>query len=197
MVEPEQKAAQPRASKNPRALSPRRLAANRNNARKSTGPRTASGKARTSRNALRHGLASISFANTEVSPQIERMAKSICDKDATPLLYEQALIIAESEVLLLRVRAARLAMLERMKKAQLSPKTETPKSPNADHPAPSQRLFEEDRQPVPRNEVEAYFCALPELTKLDGYEQRALSRRRRAIRKFDALKAELLIQRPT
>jgi hypothetical protein len=36
--------------------SPRRIAANRLNARKSTGPRTAEGKRRSRRNALRHGL---------------------------------------------------------------------------------------------------------------------------------------------
>src|ERR1700722_13188808 len=39
-----------------KALSPARLAANRNNAQKSTGPRTATGKQRSSKNALRHGL---------------------------------------------------------------------------------------------------------------------------------------------
>ena len=39
-----------------RPVSPRRIAANRANARKSTGPRTAAGKKRVSRNALKHGL---------------------------------------------------------------------------------------------------------------------------------------------
>src|SRR6185369_5956317 len=39
-----------------RPVSPRRVAANRANARKSTGPRTAAGKKRVSRNALKHGL---------------------------------------------------------------------------------------------------------------------------------------------
>ena len=36
----------------------RRIEANRRNARRSTGPRTAEGKARVSRNALKHGLCS-------------------------------------------------------------------------------------------------------------------------------------------
>jgi hypothetical protein len=39
-----------------RIASPRRLAANRRNALRSTGPRTAAGKQRSSRNALKHGL---------------------------------------------------------------------------------------------------------------------------------------------
>jgi hypothetical protein len=39
----------------PRAITPRRLAANRRNARKSTGPRSLEGKRRSSMNALKHG----------------------------------------------------------------------------------------------------------------------------------------------
>src|SRR2546428_9767702 len=38
------------------AISPRKLAANQQNARRSTGPRTPAGKARVRHNALKHGL---------------------------------------------------------------------------------------------------------------------------------------------
>ena len=41
-----------------KVTSPRRVAANRRNAQRSTGPRTAAGKRRASRNALKHGLCS-------------------------------------------------------------------------------------------------------------------------------------------
>ena len=43
-------------------ISEKRLAANRENAKRSTGPRTIDGKARSSRNAARHGFRSSSFA---------------------------------------------------------------------------------------------------------------------------------------
>jgi hypothetical protein len=43
-------------------ISPRRLAANRANAGKSTGPRTPEGKIRASQNAVKHGFAASSFA---------------------------------------------------------------------------------------------------------------------------------------
>jgi hypothetical protein len=89
-----------------------KIAANRNNARKSTGPRTAAGKKRVSANALRHGLATIARNSAAGSAQIELIAKVICGDAATPAQYEQALIIAESEVVLMHVRAVRVAVIE-------------------------------------------------------------------------------------
>jgi hypothetical protein len=47
--------------------SERQFEANRKNAKRSTGPKTRAGKARSSRNALRHGLARTTIAN-EVPP---------------------------------------------------------------------------------------------------------------------------------
>ena len=43
-------------------ISEKRLAANRENAKKSSGPRTPEGKARSSRNAVKHGFRAASFA---------------------------------------------------------------------------------------------------------------------------------------
>jgi hypothetical protein len=49
-------------SRTPRLVSPKRIAANRANAAKSTGPRTPQGKARSAQNARKHGFTGSTFA---------------------------------------------------------------------------------------------------------------------------------------
>src|SRR5262245_10281402 len=55
-----------------RAPSERQLAANRANAQRSTGPRTAAGKARASLNALRHGILARSAFNQVIEGEGRR-----------------------------------------------------------------------------------------------------------------------------
>jgi hypothetical protein len=110
-------------------ISAKKLAANRRNARNSTGPKTVEGKHRASRNAMRHGLETINRLNPSVFAQIERMARAICGDAASPAQYEQALIIAESEVVLLHVRIARVAAIERAGKKATSPNVLIPGFP--------------------------------------------------------------------
>src|SRR6266403_4192770 len=98
-----------------RPSSPAKIEANRRNGRKSRGPRTAAGRVRSSRNALRHGLAAISRHNPECLPEIERIANALCEGDTDPLLFEQALIIAENDYFLRCVRSESLAATERMR----------------------------------------------------------------------------------
>ena len=92
-------------------ISERKIAANRENAKKSTGPRTARGRSRASRNALRHGLEGVNFGDSGLADEVERMAKAICKDGTDPFRFEQAIIIAESQILLARVRAARIAAI--------------------------------------------------------------------------------------
>jgi hypothetical protein len=94
-------------------FSEKKIAANRLNAKKSTGPRTSRGKSRTSRNAWRHGWAVVKTGRSAVSANVECMAKAICGDHASPALYEQAVIIAECETVLLNLRAARVAVIKR------------------------------------------------------------------------------------
>jgi hypothetical protein len=91
----------------------KKIAANRLNAKKSTGPRTSRGKSRASGNARRHGWAVVKTVPSMVSADVQRMAKAICGGNATSALYEQAVIIAESEIVLLNLRAARVAAINR------------------------------------------------------------------------------------
>src|SRR3974390_2006232 len=90
--------------------SERRQQENQNNAKRSTGPRTARGKLRTKHNAQRHGLATKQAA----LPEVQSMAKAICGKGASRLQYTEALNVAQSQFMLQAVRDARLATIKRM-----------------------------------------------------------------------------------
>jgi len=57
--------------------SERKIAANRTNARASTGPQTTRGRAHVARNALRHGLSLPACSNPAVSEDVEALAREI------------------------------------------------------------------------------------------------------------------------
>jgi hypothetical protein len=101
--------------------SPAQIAANRSNGRKSRGPRTAAGKWRASRNALRHGLNLINRHNPAYFPEIERIARAYCEGDNDPSLFEQAMSIAENDVIIMRVDAEYLAAIARMREPDAIP----------------------------------------------------------------------------
>jgi hypothetical protein len=95
-------------------VSQRKRAANHSNSRKSCGPRTAAGKAKASRNAVRHGLAAITFPHRAPTPEIERLAKAICAENDDPTLVAQAQVIAANELMLRAVREQQIAVVERL-----------------------------------------------------------------------------------
>jgi hypothetical protein len=101
--------------------SAKRLAANRINAQKSCGPRSTVGKGRVSANALRHGLAARKHLDPMRSRDIDLMARAMCGDDIDPLLFEQAQLIAESELLLRCVRVEQLAVIERLRDVNAVP----------------------------------------------------------------------------
>ena len=92
-----------------------KITANRNDGRRSNGPRTKAGKTRASRNALQHGLAAISHGESIPSGDIARLAKAICGDDSDPALLAQARVIAQNEMVLRAVREQQIAVVERLR----------------------------------------------------------------------------------
>lgn len=151
-------------------ISKRKLQANRRNALKSTGPRTRRGKARSSRNALRHGIATITSCNPTYAEEIERMATMICAGNPDPLLFEQAARIAECDVLLRCISDEKLAAIERVCDATTLALSR-----------------QQQRSPV---QYEALEAAAPDLERLFRYERRTRSRQKRATRALIAIKTD-------
>jgi hypothetical protein len=164
--------------------STKKITANRANARKSTGPRTSRGKANASRNALRHGLATIQLPELEVSSRIKRIAKKIVGDNAGSAEYEQAVIIAESEIMLLNVRAASVVVIKHHRDARPAETNSADKDQSNPEAISGGRRASDSW-----NDLDAVRLALPELIKLERYEHRAKSRRRRAIRGLLELRA--------
>jgi hypothetical protein len=85
-------------------ISEAKLNANRRNARASTGPRTSSGKAISSRNARRHGLRISVLADPAWSEEVKVRARQIAGEGASAELYELACRVAEAQTDLDRIR---------------------------------------------------------------------------------------------
>jgi hypothetical protein len=173
--------------------SKRQIAANRKNARKSTGPRSRAGKHRASRNAFRHGLSLRISASGTLAKQLDKLARKIAGDTKDPIILEHAWAVALAELELARVRRAKVALIERARafgdfdplqpfssareaigfsKALARGMSITPKPIDPAATVPAQ---------APDRSVEAIRRAIPELLKLDRYERRAAARRDRAI----------------
>jgi hypothetical protein len=176
--------------------SDRQIAANRRNARKSTGPRSGKGKNRSSRNAYRHGLTLSITSAAAFAKQLDKLVREIAGdtKDATML--ERARAIAQSELDLARVRRAKVALIERAcafgeldPPRVLSSVTQIIRFVNAldrGRPIPPKPVDSSATMPPqePYRSAEAVRRVLPELRKLDRYERRAAARRDRAVLYF-------------
>jgi hypothetical protein len=138
--------------------SEQQIAANRANARKSSGPRSSAGKSRASRNAYRHGLS----LTGPLAPQLETFARKIAGNAVDAITLERAREIAQAEFDLARVRRAKVALIESARACAA-----------ADHP----RMPSQD----PDRSAEAFRRVLPDLRKLDRYERRAAAQRERAV----------------
>jgi len=172
--------------------SERQIAANRRNARKSTGPRSGAGKKRASRNAYRHGL-TLSVASTKASAkQLDKLVRRIAGDTEDAIVLERARAIAQAELDLARVRRAKVALIEcasafgELDPRSLTTVTRVIRFLNAFYPgrvALPKPLDSSATMPSqePDRSAEAIRRLLPELRKLERYERRATARRDRAI----------------
>jgi hypothetical protein len=98
-----------------------KIAANRRNSQKSCGPRGAAGKSVASRNAMKHGLAALTHRKTAPSAEIEQFARALCGSDSDPVLFAQAVKIAENKILLEAIHKQQVDAVERLRERTAVP----------------------------------------------------------------------------
>ena len=87
----------------------KQIAANRANARRSTGPKTAVGKIASSRNSFRHGLSRPSRIG--MSSKVHAMARALTSEGMSDEHWASAVEFASAQLELLNIRAIRAQML--------------------------------------------------------------------------------------
>jgi len=152
---------------------------NRANAKASTGPKTVQGRARAARNAFRHGLSVSVVSDLGLMAEGEDLAREIAGPNATPEVQDLAWRVAQAQIDLRRVRYARHQLLARHLISDHADRIAGQKPPDTLAVIRRSGTSEEPKKfAIPSQEAK-------QLSALDRYERRALSRRKFAIRELD------------
>jgi len=180
--------------------SERQIAANRRNAKKSTGPKSESGKKRSSKNPFRHGL-SVPMSNIGSEAQLKDLSRQFAGEASDAEILAQAARAAHAQLDLERIRSVQTAMVERalklgagaepflpdMEKRELRlVQTARSRAMRGKGPPPpldpSVSLPGGSEEEQPRLAEVGHI--LLDMTKVCGYEKRAAGQRDRAIGKI-------------
>jgi hypothetical protein len=98
----------------------KQIAANRANAMRSTGPKTAAGKLKSSRNAYRHGLSNPMMLDPVASTKVDAIAHALAGEQATEDRLMSAADLAQAQLEVVRIRLFRNEQLASFKRLQHS-----------------------------------------------------------------------------
>jgi hypothetical protein len=167
-------------------ISKRKLRANRLGKPAGTGPTSAAGKARSAQNARKHGLNVPVMYDPGADADVAFMAEEIAPGCPDPELIGRARRIAEAQVDLIRIARARRDIISA---AMADPDYRIATGLTGRlvySSAPGGERENERHDPGADKLVAILSDMSARLATLDWYERVALSRRKRAIREFDA-----------
>jgi hypothetical protein len=186
-----------------RTTSDRKIRANRANARASTGPKTTQGRLRSARNALRHAFSLPVYSSKALSEDVDALARELAGEGAPVEMQELARRVAEAQIDLRRVRAARHDLLsqkwgrrfyesradrrEKLRVLGLFLRSDY----DSAGPLALLEQYVTTTPQGPHKWAVILSQELHQLSALDRYERRALARRKFAIRAFDLAKGGL------